>query len=93
MSEHDDRGAHARFQMFSKEGNDAVADMLITVLACAEGGLLPPTAIKDTLREGVANVAIKFPEVHDTEPECEIVDEMNAWLVPNGYAAIDRGDL
>jgi hypothetical protein len=87
-----ERGPHAGFSMYSTEGNDAVADMVIAVIARAETGMLPK-GIKALLREGVANVAIKFPEVHDTEPEWAIVDAMNEWLAPNGFANIDRDDL
>ena len=90
-AEDDERGPNARFQMYSREGNDEVADMLRAVLASAEGQ--PPKHIKEILRTAVAEVAAVHPEVHDTEPEWAIVDEMNAWLEPNGYAKIDRDDL
>ena len=87
----DDRGPNARFQMYSRTGNDAVADMMVAVMTNAEGQ--PPKHVKKVLAEGVAEVAAVHPEVHDTEPEWAIVDEMNAWLEPNGYAKISRDDL
>jgi hypothetical protein len=89
----DERGEHAGFQMYTREGNNAVAEMVIAVIARAEQTRARRDEIRDLLREGVAEVAKVHPEVHDTEPEWAIVDAINLWLDGAGFVRIDRDDL
>lgn len=85
-----ERGIHAGFQMYSREGNDAVGAMVQGVIAQAEADELRPVHIRILLIEGVAQVAEKFPEIRDTEPEVAIVDTINAYFATVGFAPIGR---
>jgi hypothetical protein len=82
-----ERGEYAQFQMYTREGNDAVAEMLNGIFA--REGLLP-LAYKTLLIEGVERVRKVHPEIHDTEPEWAIVDAVNAFFATQGFAPIDR---
>ena len=88
-----ERGEHAGFEMFSREANDAVAQMIIDVTTEAETKMLLRGAIIERLQQGVAEVRKTYPEVGDTEPEWRIVDVMNLWLDQNGFRNIGRDDL
>jgi len=83
--EEDDRGPNARFQMYTREGNDAVAAMVQHALAEAERDGAHRSSIIDALRTGVREVAKVHPEVHDTEPRGEILDVLDAWLVDHDF--------
>jgi len=89
----DDRGEHARYQMYTKAGNDAVHRMMVKVLTQAREGNWLPYTLKRMVRVGVQSVARVHPEVHDTEPEWEIVDEVNRFCDEQGFTHISRDDL
>jgi len=88
-----DRGEHAGFQMFDREGNNAVGTLLLHVTGEADRLDAQRPAIIDALRNGVREVAVRFPEVHDTEPEHAITDALNAFLSERGFAQVNREEL
>lgn len=88
-----ERGPHAGFQMFTREGNDAVALMLTQVFGTITESRLLPSQAKELLYQGVKSLAQVHPEVHDTEPECAIVDAANAFFDSVGFKPISRDDL
>ena len=88
-----ERGEHAGFQMYSREGNDAVATMLLVVLPLAERLGAHRPAVIDALRNGIREVTKTHPEVWDTEPEWAIVDAVNAFFDTQGWVHISRDDL
>ncbi len=89
----EDRGENAGFQMYTREGNDAVAEMLRGVMKDGREKLMMRGAIIERLQQGVKQVRRVHPEIYDTEPEWAIVDAMNVWLAEMGFLAISRDDL
>lgn len=89
----DDRGPHEQYQMYSREGNDAVAAMVAQVQAEALAHRMMRGGIVEALAKGMVEVRKAHPEIHDTEPEWEIVDVMNAFLAEHGFLPIGRDDL
>jgi hypothetical protein len=89
-----DRGENSRFQMFSKEGNDALKSMCDTIILDAECGKIS--------RKGLAHEILHhcdmvqdagFPEVWDTEPQWAISDELTERLCkPQMWLPIIRGE-
>jgi hypothetical protein len=88
-----ERGEHAGFQMYSREGNDACAAMVLGVIRSAEQSEPSPSALRLMVAGRVRELAGAHPEVHDTEPEWAIVDALNSWLEGRGYGPLSRGDL
>jgi hypothetical protein len=86
-------GTFAGFQMYSREANNAVGLWLQALLTHVQETGMLPKGMKTLLREGIAALAVKYPEVHDTEPEWAIVDAVNAFCDSVGFARIDRDDL
>jgi hypothetical protein len=87
-----ERGEYAGFQMFSRQGNDAVAAMLHPILNDAEKTGASRAVVIKAVQQGVHNLARQFPEIHDTEPEWAIVDAVNAFFATQGWVEIDNRD-
>jgi hypothetical protein len=87
------RGEHAQFQMFSREGNDAVAAMLTAILSDAVRLGPPRDVVIKAVQQGVRNLTARFPEVHDTEPEWAIVDAVNHYLEVRELPRTSREEL
>jgi hypothetical protein len=88
-----ERGENAGFQMYSREGNDAVAAMVLDVAAKVEAAPMRRNQAVSLVQEGVLRVTKTHPEVHDTEPEWAIVDAINALFDTQGWVHIDRDDI
>jgi hypothetical protein len=88
-----ERGEHAGFQMYTTEGNDAVAEMVITNLTAAEKSDLPRRVIIAMLKIGVAEVARVHPEVYDTEPRGAILDVLDKFLHEQGFIITIDGEV
>lgn len=88
-----ERGQHYGFQMYTTEGNDACAALMLGVAKVADTHLLMRGAIIERIQQGVADVAKEHPEIHDTEPEWAITDALNAFLSERGFARVDREEL
>jgi hypothetical protein len=84
------RGENAQFQMFTKTGNDAIAEMLMTNFKAAEEVGLPRDVLIVLVKNGVREIASVHPEVHDTEPEWAITDALNNFLTEHGFAVVSR---
>jgi len=89
----EDRGEFAQFQMFSREGNDAVGHMLLTIFEDAEQHDRSRDFVTGAVRQGVKTMTRYFSEVHDTEPEHAITDAVNAFLSERGFAVVNREGL
>jgi hypothetical protein len=98
-SQTEDRGPYAQFQMYSEDGNNAVAEMILVVIdtfesMTFEAGIGARKAFLNLLQRAIKALASAFPEVHDTEPEWEIVDVVNAYLKSIDLRAeVTRDDL
>lgn len=88
-----DRGEHAGFQMFTKAGNDACANMVLSVAQDVSNLGLQREAALILIKDGVKQVGAIHPEVHDTEPEWAIVDAVNLYFDEVGFTHIGRDDL
>ena len=88
-----ERGENGVFEMFTKEGNDAVAQLLQNLVQRAEEQRWMRDEIVTWLKNGLAILAMTHGEVHDTEPEWAIVDVLNPWLEERGFRGITRNDL
>jgi hypothetical protein len=88
-----ERGEHAGFQMFTREGNDAVAALLHHVLRDADLLAARRGVAVAAIHQGVRNLAHRYPEIHDTEPEWAIVDAANLFFDEQGWTPMSRDDL
>lgn len=89
-----ERGEHYRFQMYSRAGNDALASAIASVIEQIQAGYLTRRQLPTVLRRVRDNVASDgYEEVHDTEPEEAIVDEINHECERQGWQPITRDDL
>jgi hypothetical protein len=89
----EERGQYAGFQMYTTEGNDAVAKMVQFVVSQSEENRLRRPEMIEVLKEGVRLVAKTHPEIHDTEPEWAIVDAINTYCDEAEFRHIDRDHL
>lgn len=85
-----ERGENAGFQMYTREGNDACARMVLLIVDTIEKNSTPPRNIPPLLKDLTTSLARVHGEVYDTEPRGAILDALNEYLVPNGYAALDE---
>jgi hypothetical protein len=77
----DNRGEHSRFQMFSKEGNDALKDACDTIILNAEAGKVSRTGLAHEITHFCDLLEdAGYPEVWDTEPQWAISDELSERL-------------
>jgi hypothetical protein len=88
-----ERGPFAGFQMYTREGNNDVAKMVLFVVSQSEENRLRRHEMIDILKEGVRLTAKTHPEIHDTEPEWAIVDAINSYCDVAGFRHIDRDHL
>lgn len=95
LNEDDDRGPNARFQMYSRAGNDAVAKMIGDAFGINQD--VPAgafrAAIQNTIRVGIGTVGRVHPEITDTEPRYEVVSEVNRRLDAAGFKGFTEDDL
>ena len=87
------RGENAGFQMYTREGNDAVAEMLYYVFEACEQAAVGSHGMVNLLKRKVRELARTHGEVHDTEPEWAIVDAVNAYCDTRRWAHISRDDF
>jgi hypothetical protein len=87
------RGAYAQFQMFTREGNDAVGAMVLAILSDAVRLGPPRTVVIEAIQQGVRNLARRFPEIHDTEPEHAITDAVNHYLAMRELPRTSREEM
>ena len=89
-----DRGPNYKFQMYTREGNDALAAVVGAVAAEAAAKPMRRTEVLDSLRSRLRLLTTAgHPEWWDTEPRWAIVDAMNFdVMVPNGFAKIEDSD-
>jgi len=83
-----ERGEYAGFQMYTREGNSAVAEMLLRVFDDAEELGRPRDLVIEDVRKGVARVTRRHPEVHDTEPRGTIYDVTDEFFEQQGWTAV-----
>lgn len=87
----DNRGEHSRFQMFSKEGNDALKAACDELIANATCGKISRTDLPREIEHACNEVEKVHPEVWDTEPQWAIADEINEHLcTPQMWKPISR---
>jgi hypothetical protein len=88
-----ERGEYAGFQMFTREGNDAVAALLHHVLRDADRLAVRRSVAVAAIVQGLRTLSARFPEVYDTEPEWAIVDACQPFFAEQGWVQIGRDDL
>ncbi len=88
-----ERGEYAGFQMFTREGNDAVAALLHHVLRDADRLAVRRSVAVAAIVQGLRTLSARFPEVYDTEPEWAIVDACQPFFTEQGWVPIGRDDL
>lgn len=81
------------FSMYTDAGNAAVFTAMDTLAVTIDSAGLSPEKMLETIKDTVKQVATQHPEVHDTEPEWDIVDALNPLLRRRGYAEISRDAL
>jgi hypothetical protein len=86
------RGENAGFQMFSREGNDALAEVVLSVIEAARTNNLSRTLMLVALRQEIAGLSARFPEVYDTEPEWAVVNACTPFFDAQGWVPIERMD-
>lgn len=75
-TQQDSRGPNARYEMFSREGNDACEAEVAKIVAEVEAGKITRRTLREAYRRVLTAVAeAGHTEVHDTEPEWAIADE------------------
>jgi RNA binding exosome subunit len=89
----EERGPNAGFQMYTTEGNDAVAAMVSFAISQSETNRLHRDETIEVLKEGIKIVRKNHPEIHDTEPEGAVADAVNAFFATQGWVRVDRDDL
>lgn len=93
MTEDDEYGPNDRYQMYSREGNDALAVQVDIISDGMREGRVSRRDLPELLGLTCKVVAMDHPEVHDTEPEWAIVDEINKVCDELMWKRIDRDDL
>lgn len=83
------------YEMFTAAGNKACVNLVKKVSKKIEGkNRLTQEDVITLIKEEIKKVAEKYPEVHDTEPEWHITDEVNKSLKNVGYGfTISRWDF
>lgn len=81
------------FSMYTDAADAAVFAAMSVLAATIDSAGLPPEKLLEAIKDAVAAVAAQHPEVHDTEPEWDIVDALNPLLKRRGYAQISRDAL
>ena len=76
-----ERGEYAGFQMYSRQGNDAVAMVVRTVVEAAQYAPLTRGEALHLLHESLERVGNVHPEWQDTEPRAEIEEQISRAFV------------
>jgi hypothetical protein len=82
-------GPNAGFQMYTREGNDQVAHMILQIVAATEEQRLRRDEVIHRIHLCVSILAKHYPEVWDTEPHWAIVDAVNAFFDTQGWVHIN----
>jgi hypothetical protein len=93
---HDDaeRGPHARYEMFSRAGNDACEKLVVSLADRANAGTVTRKALAAEVRAAMEAVARKHAEVFDTEPESQIAEEVTRRICgPQMWSGFSRWEL
>lgn len=80
-----ERGVHAGFQMFTPEGNNAVAERLLLIFSDAEQRSRRRSFVIESVRQAMTEVAKQHREVYDTEPRGAIYDAVDAFFETQGW--------
>ena len=83
-----DRGPNAGFQMYTRAGNDAVAETVQGIINASIRVGARRDDFLTALHNGIREVAKTHPEVFDTEPHWAVVDAVNAYFDTEGWAHI-----
>lgn len=81
------------YSMYTRAGDVAVHAQIVALAALITRNEIRPSSLGETVAAHVAAIAPAHPEVHDTEPEEEIVARLNPLLTRHGYRTISRDDL
>lgn len=88
-----ERGPDAGFQMYSRQGNDAVAMVVRTVIEGAQHAPLTRGEALYLLHESLDRLSHVHPEWQDTEPRGVITDEVSRGFVDVlGFAPLETSD-
>lgn len=77
------------YQMFTPEGNKAVANMVVQVASFMRGGTVTRLQLPDALRAAMDVVAETYPEIFDTEPRGEISHRISVVCDQLGWKGVD----
>lgn len=77
MSADDDRGPNGRYQMFSREGNDACEALVVRVVEMIEAGKVNRSSLITVIHLEMREVEKTHDEVWDTEPRGQILWEVS----------------
>jgi hypothetical protein len=88
-----EHGENYGFQMYTRQGNDAVAVAVRTTVEATAYAHLTRDEMLTLLRDLLNGVAKVHREVRDTEPEVAIVEAVNDGLHQVGLVGIIRDDL
>jgi hypothetical protein len=84
-----ERGENYGFQMFTRQGNDALAAAVLTTIQATEVLALSRDNSIAMLREQVEAVSKVHGETYDTEPRDTVLETMDAYFALVGYAPMD----
>lgn len=77
------------YEMFSQSGEKACDDLVKRVTKKIEGvKRVTAEEIKVMVEEGMEKIAVKHPEVYDTEPRYHIRDYVDKAMVDNFYQKV-----
>lgn len=87
--ESDDRGPNDRYQMYTRAGNDAVAEGVAVLVGAIRNGSLTRLQLPDAIETMREEVAKDHGEVYDTEPRCSILDALDKECDAQGWKRLD----
>lgn len=88
-----ERGPNAGFQMYTRQGNDAVAMVVRTTIEAGAYCSLTRDQILHLLRDLLHRVGFVHPEWRDTEPRGEIRDQISRGLHTLGFMGLDESEV
>jgi hypothetical protein len=80
------------FDMYTPEGNQAVATMITGIIEEIRTGQLRRTELADRIQRGTAEMAKQYPEIYDTEPQGDIADTISGECEQQLWQPISRWD-